>query len=284
MALRPRRTPARALVPLLAVGLAAGLVTGVGAAAQAGSQDASPRYAEPTLSAAELTGTPRPGYGWIVGTVVDADGLPVENARVEAHDYWEEIEGPIASGLTYGGEFRLYGLRAEYYQLKISTGPGSAHPLRTTWVGREDGIRLRGRQILELKPATVAYQKVDSTTTTKAVKAKVGNRAKARITARVVGGAPSTLVPAGSVTYRIRDGKKVVGSGSAALRDGVASIRTARLAGPPKATCTKAQKRKRACPRQVKQRRYTVEVSYRGSDRFAASAARPLTLTVTFAR
>ncbi|MQW74418.1 hypothetical protein GHK92_00870 [Nocardioides sp. dk4132] len=284
MALRPRRSGVLALTltGLLAAGLAP-------VAAQAVDRDTAPRFEAPTLTAAQLAGTPEPGRGWIFGSVVDPSGKPVENARVEAYDYWEDIDGVLSSGLTYGGDFELYKLRGGpdmLYMLKVSTGPGSAHPIRTTWVGEEDGIELKRREVLELDPITVRYQKVASLTTAKASRTTIGNRSRASVSVRVAPGADtgSTAVPSGKVSYQVKSGAKTVDSGSATLRDGVVTLRTGKLAGPAKVTCTKAQRKKKRCPAQPKQRAYSLSVSYAGSAQFKASAARSLPLKVTFRR
>ena len=283
MALRPRRTGALALAVtgLLAAGL--GPVT----AQAVGQDDDAPRFAAPTLSAAELAGTPDPGRGWIFGSVVDPGGKPVENVRVEAYDYWEDVEGAMSSGLTYGGAFELYRLPAgpdALYMLKISTGPGSAHPIRTTWVAEDDGLELKRRQVLELDPITVRYQKVASRTTATASRSTIAHRSRAKVTVRVAPGAGSTLVPTGKVRYQVKAGAKTVDSGTAILRNGAVRLRTAKLAGPPAVTCTKAQRKKKRCPAQPKQRAYSVRVSYAGSAQFTASSAAKVPLKVTFRR
>ncbi|NPC99101.1 hypothetical protein [Nocardioides sp. zg-DK7169] len=279
MALRQHRT---SLTVLSLTGL---LVAGLGTAAQAGSQAAAPHFEAPTLSAAQLAGTPDPGRGWIFGSVVDTNGDPVENARVEVYDYWGDVEGPMSSGLTYGGEFELYRLPAgpdALYQVKVSTGPGSPHPIRTTWVGDEDGIELKRRQVLELPPITVKYQKVASRTSAAVAPARMGHGSKARVTVRVAPGAGSDLRPTGKVTYQVLSGSKKVDAGTGTLRNGTVTLSTRRLAGPPAVTCTKAQKKKRKCPKQAKQRAYSVNVSYAGSPQFKASKAAPVKLVVTF--
>ncbi|WP_166389427.1 carboxypeptidase-like regulatory domain-containing protein [Nocardioides ochotonae] len=282
MALRPRRSGALALAltGLLAAGL--GPVT-----AQAVGDSDAPRFAAPTLTAAQLAGTPDPGRGWIFGTVVDPSGNPVENARVEAFDYWEEVDGVMSSGLTYGGDFELYRLPGgpdALYMLRVSTGPDSAHPIRTTWVGVDDGIELKRREVLELDPITVRYQKVASRTTAKAVRSTLGNRSRAALTVRVAPGAGSTLVPAGKVTYLVKAGGKTVDAGTATLRNGAVRVRTAKLAGPAKVTCTKAQRKKKRCPVQPQKRDYSVRVSYAGSTQFKASSAAVVRFAVTFRR
>lgn len=285
MALRPRRSGVLALTltGLLAAGLAPVAAQAVDRAAD---RDPAPRFEAPILTAAQLAGAPEPGRGWIFGSVVDPSGHPVENARVEVYDYWEDVDGVLSSGLTYGGDFELYQLRGGpdvLYMLKVSTGPGS-HPIRTTWVGKDDGIELKRGQVRELPPITVRYQKVASRTTAKASRTTIGNRARASFSVRVAPGKGSTAVPSGKVSYQVKSGAKTVDSGSATLRDGVATLRTGKLAGPAKVTCTKAQRKKKRCPAQPKQRAYSLSVSYAGSTQFKASAARSLPLKVTFRR
>jgi len=278
MALRQHRT---SLTVLALTGL---LVGGLGTAAQAGSQDPAPRFEAPVLSAAQLAGTPDPGRGWIFGTVVDPRGNPIENAVVEAYDYWEDVDGVMSSGLTYGGEFKLYRLPAgpdALYMLKV-TVPDSAHPIRTTWVGEEDGIELKRRQVLELPAITVKYQKVASRTSATVAPARVGHGSKARVTVRVAPTGGSDLRPTGKVTYQVMSGSQKVDAGSGTLRNGTVTLSTAKLAGPPKVTCTRAQKKKRKCPKQAQQRAYSVNVSYAGSPEFNASKAAPVRLVVTF--
>lgn len=277
MALRPHRA---SVIALTLTGL---LVTGLGpVAAQAGARDDAPRFAAPELSAAQLAGTPERGRGWIFGTVVDAAGKPVENARVEAFDYWGETAGPVSSGLTYDGKFELYRLPAELYTIKISTGPDSPHPIRTTWLGEEDGVELKGRQVLTLPKTTVGYQKVASRTTASLMSASVANNSTAKIKVKVAAGAGSSLTPTGKVSYQVTSGTKTVSSGSGKLNGATLTLTTGKLAGPPAVTCTKAQKKKGKCPKQTQKRAYSVSISYAGSAHFKGSSTRIAQLVVTF--
>jgi hypothetical protein len=225
---------------------------------------------------------PPAGMSWNQGTLTDQAGHRLNNVNVEAWSPDPTELGPLASNLSYAGDYTDPRHQSGVFRLEVPAGTGYRLTFSTI-NGQEDGDRFRklayggGRPLMArtASPASAALAAVaaapgrvvnlgtiqlarqghvSSTTTIRLAKSRIkaGRRALAEITLT----SPYVSHVTGAV--RIKAGKRSITRTVAARNSGTITVRLPR---------TKPGKR-------------LVRVIYRGSSTVAASTADPVRLTV----